>query len=88
MSLKDTTKVVLKSLVLSSPEPLTIDQLERDYKEQEGQCIPYSKLGHANLKSFLLSMPDVLAYNTVKRTFTVATSETGKSDVCVFEAYW
>ncbi|XP_037047610.1 uncharacterized protein LOC119082251 [Bradysia coprophila] len=80
MSLMDTTRLVLKSLVLSSPEPLTIEQLDRDYEKQEGRRIPFSKLGHANLKSFLLSMPDILAYNSSKRTLSLATQEGGKSE--------
>lgn len=62
-SLLATTKTLLKSLVISSPENLTVDKLEKDYKLREGKEIPYQQLGYPNLKSFLYSIPDTLSVN-------------------------
>lgn len=59
-SLLDETKTILKSLVVSSSEALTTDQLNRDYKDRIGKDIPFYLLGYADLKSFLRSIPDVL----------------------------
>ncbi|XP_075167228.1 tejas isoform X2 [Haematobia irritans] len=53
-------KVILKSLVLSYPEKITIDQLNRDYRDVEGQDIPYKKLGYRTLEQFLRQIPDTL----------------------------
>ncbi|KNC29642.1 hypothetical protein FF38_08672 [Lucilia cuprina] len=53
-------KAILKSLVLSSPDKITIEQLNRDYRDVEGQIIPFRRLGYGNLEEFLRSIPDTL----------------------------
>ncbi|XP_037828317.1 tudor domain-containing protein 5 isoform X2 [Lucilia sericata] len=53
-------KAILKSLVLSSPEKITIEKLNRDYRDVEGQFIPFRRLGYGNLEEFLRSIPDTL----------------------------
>lgn len=63
-SLLDTTKTVLRSLIVSSPEALTVHQLNKDYNRSEGRDIPFARLGYATLKSFLNSMPDVLTLDS------------------------
>ncbi|XP_055917931.1 tudor domain-containing protein 5 [Eupeodes corollae] len=54
------TKTILKSLVISSPNGMTVDRLNRDYKETVGEWIPFKKLGYQNLELFLKSVPDTL----------------------------
>lgn len=53
-------KAILKSLVLSSTEKITIDRLNRDYRDVEGEFIPFRRLGYGNLEQFLRSIPDTL----------------------------
>uniref|UniRef100_A0A1I8NSS4 HTH OST-type domain-containing protein n=1 Tax=Stomoxys calcitrans TaxID=35570 RepID=A0A1I8NSS4_STOCA len=53
-------KAILKSLVISCPDKITIDQLNRDFREVEGHFIPFRKLGYNNLEQFLRSIPDTL----------------------------
>ncbi|XP_011202110.3 tudor domain-containing protein 5 [Bactrocera dorsalis] len=53
-------KAIIKSLVISCPKAITIDELNRDYRNIEGQRIPYHKLGFQTLESFLRSIPDTV----------------------------
>lgn len=53
-------KVIIKSLVLSYPESITIQQLNRDYKETEGEDIPFHRVGFDTLEDFLHSLPDTI----------------------------
>ncbi|XP_061402639.1 tudor domain-containing protein 5 [Musca vetustissima] len=53
-------KAILKSLVISCPDKITIDKLNRDYREIEGQNIPYRRLGYTTLEQFLRQIPDTL----------------------------
>lgn len=53
-------KAVIKSLVVSCPNAITIDELNLDYRSIEGQRIPYQKLGFQTLESFLRSIPDTV----------------------------
>lgn len=80
-SLLDKTKTVLKSLIVSSQEDLTVDRLNFDYKEREGREIPFSLLGFRNLKDFLYSMPDVLSLNSRTNIVTLVVSEDSNSAV-------
>lgn len=56
------TKMVLRSLVNSNPGGMgmTIDQLNKDYRQEENEPIPYRSLGFTNLESFLCSLDDTL----------------------------
>lgn len=83
MSLIDLTRVIIKSVLVSNPTPLTIDQLDRDYKGHCGENIPYSKLGYSNLRAYLFSIPDILTYDPATQTFTVASVKGGKTEVIV-----
>lgn len=51
-------KTIIKSMVLSYNENLTVDKLGRLYESSEGEFIPYKKFGYKNLDSFLRSIPD------------------------------
>uniref|UniRef100_A0A1A9V9B8 HTH OST-type domain-containing protein n=1 Tax=Glossina austeni TaxID=7395 RepID=A0A1A9V9B8_GLOAU len=53
-------KVIIKSLVLSCPETITIQQLNRDYKETEGEDIPFRRVGFDTLEDFLHSLRDTI----------------------------
>ncbi|XP_039956448.1 uncharacterized protein LOC120772104 [Bactrocera tryoni] len=53
-------KAIIKSLVISCPNAITIDELNLDYRNIEGQRIPYHKLGFQTLESFLRSIPDTV----------------------------
>ncbi|XP_012283436.1 uncharacterized protein LOC105701330 isoform X2 [Orussus abietinus] len=46
---------VLSSLLVSKKDDCTIEELERDYQEVEGERIPWRELGYATLLSFLQS---------------------------------
>ncbi len=70
ISLLETTKAVIRGLMVSSPDPLTIEQLQRDYYSNEGAHIPFQQLGYKNIKCFLLSISDVLTWNEYNRNFT------------------
>lgn len=80
-TLLDETKVLLRALMVSNPEALTISQLAKDFQEMEGNPIPFSKLGYKTLTDFLLSMPDIMTYNTRTRTCTAVISENSKNKV-------
>ncbi|XP_055855818.1 tudor domain-containing protein 5 isoform X2 [Episyrphus balteatus] len=54
------TKTILKSLVISCPNGMTVDRLNRDYKDTVGGWIPFKKLGYHSLELFLKSVPDTL----------------------------
>lgn len=53
-------KIVLKSLVLSCPERVTIHRLNTDYRKSEGDDIPYEKHGAETLEIFLKTITDTL----------------------------
>lgn len=59
-SLLTEVKAILKSLVLSSPDKITVDKLNRDYRDVEGQNIPFRRLGYESLEKFFRSIPDTL----------------------------
>ncbi|XP_017068984.1 uncharacterized protein LOC108106448 isoform X2 [Drosophila eugracilis] len=70
-------KKVVFSLIVSSPERMTIEQLIHDYRSEEGCNIPYSDLGFKDAESFLRSIPDtvrVIGLGT-KATITVISTE-------------
>lgn len=58
-SLQD-TKTIIRSLLLSTSEKVTIQQLDYDYRQMEGKHIPYSDLGFARLDQFLMSLTDTV----------------------------
>lgn len=54
-------KAVIKSMVLSYNDVLTIDKLGKLYKSSEGEYIPHKKFGYNNLELFLKSIPDAVS---------------------------
>lgn len=57
-------KKVIHSLVVSSPERMTIERLMRDYRSEEGCNVPYGSLGFRDTESFLRSIPDTVVVGT------------------------
>ncbi|KAH8413631.1 hypothetical protein KR222_002388 [Zaprionus bogoriensis] len=53
-------KKVIHSLVVSTPDRMTIAQLKRDYANEEGCALPFIKLGFRDIESFLRSIPDTI----------------------------
>ncbi|KAL5289295.1 TDRD5.2 family protein [Megaselia abdita] len=53
-------KAVIKSMVLSYNNTLTVDKLGRLYMSSEGEYIPHKRFGYNNLELFLKSMPDAV----------------------------
>lgn len=56
-------KRVIHSLVVSTPDRVTIERLKRDYANEEGCPVPYNKLGFKDIESFLRSIPDTVVVN-------------------------
>uniref|UniRef100_A0A6P7FEB4 Tudor domain-containing protein 7-like isoform X2 n=1 Tax=Diabrotica virgifera virgifera TaxID=50390 RepID=A0A6P7FEB4_DIAVI len=54
---KDSVIKYVRGLIISSAIPLTIKNLDRDYRTLEGERIPYAKLGYRSLEEFLKSAP-------------------------------
>ncbi|CAI6367879.1 unnamed protein product [Macrosiphum euphorbiae] len=53
-------KINVRSLLTSSQKPLSILQLQRDYREQEGCNLPYRSLGFSSVIELLKNMTDVV----------------------------
>ncbi|EDW32852.1 GL10200 [Drosophila persimilis] len=53
-------KKIVHSVLVSSPEIMTIQKLSRDYKEMEGSEVPHRQFGHRDVETFLRSIPDVV----------------------------
>jgi len=53
-------KISVRSLLTSSQKPLSILQLQKDYREQEGCNLPYRTLGFSSVIELLQHMKDVL----------------------------
>lgn len=53
-------KNVIHSLVVSAPNRMTVEQLKRDYANEEGSVVPFSKLGFRDIDSFLRSIPETI----------------------------
>jgi len=53
-------KMLLRGLLISSPSAITVDQLERDFLQQEGQEVPFRKLGYPSFLKYLESIPDTV----------------------------
>ncbi|XP_030246928.1 uncharacterized protein LOC108652777 [Drosophila navojoa] len=53
-------KKLIHSLVVSTPDRVTIERLERDYVNVEGCAVPFNKLGFKNIESLLRSIPDTV----------------------------
>ncbi|KAH8399298.1 hypothetical protein KR215_007403 [Drosophila sulfurigaster] len=53
-------KKMVHSLIVSTPLDMTVEQLKRDYINEEGVALPFSKLGFKDVESFLRSIPDTV----------------------------
>ncbi|XP_061169727.1 tudor domain-containing protein 5-like [Saccostrea echinata] len=69
---KEDVKKNLRSLLLSAPAALTIDELKRDYHDFIMEPIPYRALGYVNLEDLLKDMSDALHITWKKGVMCVA----------------
>ena len=58
-------KFILRGLLISSPHAVTVDQLERDFKLQEGRNVPFCDLGYPSFMKYLESIPDTVVVSLV-----------------------
>lgn len=58
-------KFILKSLLISTPRAITVDELFSDYAKQEGHVFPFRKFGFSCFIDFLLSIPDTVNVSTL-----------------------
>jgi len=58
-------KKLLRGLLISSPRAITVDQLERDFFQQEGHGVPFRELGYPSFMKYLESNPDTFAVSFV-----------------------
>ncbi|XP_017022372.1 tudor domain-containing protein 5 isoform X2 [Drosophila kikkawai] len=72
-------KKVIHSLVVSCPARMTIEQLSRDYRSEEGCYVPYSALGFRDIESFLRSISDTVVVHGYGPTANVVAVTTAKS---------
>lgn len=56
-------KATLRMLLTFSPNNLTTQKLNGDFRGLEGYLIPYQKLGYQDLDSFLRMLTDTLRVN-------------------------
>jgi hypothetical protein len=64
-AVQDELKTLLRGLLISSPRAMTIDELQRDYRLQEGQDVPFHKLGYKSFLEYLKSVPDTVVVSFV-----------------------
>lgn len=72
----DTTKKILRSILNTVKNGLSVNELQKQYRELEGRYIPYQQLGYNNIRSFLGAIPDTVYirnYGTEFRVFPVLT---------------
>ncbi|XP_973071.2 tudor domain-containing protein 7 isoform X1 [Tribolium castaneum] len=50
----------IRSCLISTKGQVTLRQLEDDYRTLLGERIPYAKLGHKTLESFIISIPTII----------------------------
>ncbi|XP_021933718.1 tudor domain-containing protein 5 [Zootermopsis nevadensis] len=60
-AVQDELKTILRGLLISSPQALTVNELQKDYKLQEGQDVPFSKFGFKSFLEYIKSVPDTVA---------------------------
>ncbi|BFG04627.1 uncharacterized protein DMAD_03547 [Drosophila madeirensis] len=53
-------KKMVHSVLVSSPQVMSLLQLNRDYREMVGTDVPYHQLGYKDLEHFLRSLPDIV----------------------------
>jgi hypothetical protein len=58
-------KKLLRGLLISSPRAITVNQLERDFLQQEGHGVPFRELGYPSFLKYLESNPDTFVVSFV-----------------------
>jgi hypothetical protein len=64
-AVQDELKTILRGLLISSPQAMTADELQTDYKLQEGQDVPFRKLGYKSFLEYLKSVKDSVVVSFV-----------------------
>ena len=64
-NLGDLTKKELRSVLQSSAESVTLEQLQNDFRKLLGYDIPYRRMGYNTLSDFLYDIPDVVSCRKV-----------------------
>lgn len=64
-AVQDELKTILRGLLISSPQAMTVNELQKDYKLQEGQDVPFSKFGFKSFLEYIKSVPDTVAVSFV-----------------------
>lgn len=64
-------KINVRSLLTSSLKSLSIEQLQKDYCEQEGEFLPYKRLGFNSTIELLQNMQDILTVSIIKFFFQI-----------------
>ncbi|KAI5701857.1 hypothetical protein M8J75_014135 [Diaphorina citri] len=57
-------KIILRGLLMSAKDGLTVKQLLHDFQSEEGAPIPFKEFGFSNVIEFLCSIPDVLEFQS------------------------
>lgn len=60
----------MKSVLTSSQQALTMQELYNDYREVIGTQIPFKESGYQDLLSFLQAMPDILSVSLFELAVT------------------
>uniref|UniRef100_A0A1B0BNU8 HTH OST-type domain-containing protein n=1 Tax=Glossina palpalis gambiensis TaxID=67801 RepID=A0A1B0BNU8_9MUSC len=53
-------KQIIRALIISSPEEITLDKLRRDFRRMEGKHIPFGRLGYDTLEELLHALSDTV----------------------------
>lgn len=59
-------KINIRSLLTSSKKQLSVQELLKDYRESEGQHIPYRKLGFNSIYELLQNFDDVVTVSRLQ----------------------
>ncbi|XP_034651673.1 uncharacterized protein LOC117890729 isoform X2 [Drosophila subobscura] len=73
-------KKMVHSVLVSSPQVMSLLQLNRDYREMVGADVPYHQLGYKDLEHFLRSLPDIVQVTGTGHTAIVRPVATAESE--------
>ncbi|KAL2098291.1 hypothetical protein ACEWY4_007498 [Coilia grayii] len=73
-------KKLLRAVLQSSRDGVSLSRLQSDYRDLTGNFIQYKRMGYRSLEEFLKTMPSVVRLSNLHgevRCFAVACQETG-----------
>jgi len=65
VKIKELKKKEIRSLLLPHKMGLTLNELEKQFKDVIGHDIPYRQMGYNTLKDFICDIPDVVTWRLV-----------------------